>query len=82
MGNRRGKEVEGKLCNCYSYWIGFGYFFGIMSHPLQGWMVNALAHKYGGRNFNSSDDSRNNHFVALVAFGEGFQNNHHHQESH
>lgn len=61
-----------------SFWIGFGYFFGIMSHPLQGWMVNALAHKYGGRNFNSTDDSRNNHFVALVAFGEGFQNNHHH----
>ena len=58
--------------------IGLGYFLGIMSHPVQGWMVNALAHRYGGRNFNSNDNSRNNHFVALFVFGEGFQNNHHH----
>jgi len=61
-----------------SAWIGAAYFLGVMSHPVQGWMVNALAHSFGGRNFNSPDDSRNNHFVALVAFGEGFQNNHHH----
>jgi stearoyl-CoA desaturase (delta-9 desaturase) len=61
-----------------SAWIAVAYFLGIMSHPVQGWMVNALAHRYGGRNFNSPDDSRNNHFVALFVFGEGFQNNHHH----
>lgn len=61
-----------------SVWIGVAYFLGIMSHPVQGWMVNALAHSYGSRNFNISDDSRNNHFVALFVFGEGFQNNHHH----
>jgi stearoyl-CoA desaturase (delta-9 desaturase) len=60
-----------------SYMVGFGYFLGIMSHPVQGWMVNALAHRYGGKNFKTPDDSRNNHFVALLVFGEGFQNNHH-----
>ncbi len=57
--------------------IAAAYFFGIMGHPVQGWMVNALAHKYGGRNFETSDQSRNNFFVALFVFGEGFQNNHH-----
>lgn len=62
----------------HSYWVGAGYFLGIMGHPIQGWMVNALAHRYGGRNFSTPDDSRNNHLVALFVFGEGFQNNHHH----
>lgn len=57
--------------------IGVAYFLGIMSHPLQGWMVNALAHRFGGRNFEIDDDSRNNLFVAYFVFGEGLQNNHH-----
>ena len=61
-----------------SFFIGAAYWFGIMSHPLQGWMVNALAHKYGGRNFETPDDSRNNLLVGYFVFGEGYQNNHHH----
>jgi len=61
-----------------SIWVGAGYFLGIMGHPIQGWMVNALAHRFGSRNFNIPDDSRNNHLVALLVFGEGYQNNHHH----
>ncbi len=60
-----------------SYLIGAAYFFGIMSHPVQGWMVNSLAHKYGYRNFESGDNSKNNTMVSLLVFGEGFQNNHH-----
>jgi stearoyl-CoA desaturase (delta-9 desaturase) len=64
-----------------SIWAGAGYFLGIMGHPVQGWMVNALAHRYGSKNFVTSDDSRNNHLVALLVFGEGFQNNHHHYPS-
>lgn len=60
------------------YWfIGLAYFVGIMSHPVQGWMVNSLAHRYGYRNFDTDDNSRNNTWVAIAAFGEGFQNNHH-----
>jgi fatty-acid desaturase len=62
----------------YGAWLlGLCYFFGIMSHPIQGWMVNALGHSSGGRNFDTDDDSRNNHLVAWLVFGEGFQNNHH-----
>lgn len=57
--------------------VGAAYFLGIISHPLQGWMVNALAHSYGGRNFETNDNSRNNLFVGWFVFGEGFQNNHH-----
>jgi fatty-acid desaturase len=41
------------------------------------WMVNSLTHFWGGRRFATSDSSRNNWFVALLSFGEGWHNNHH-----
>ncbi|MSP24615.1 MAG: acyl-CoA desaturase [Myxococcales bacterium] len=62
----------------FGLWIlGGAYFFGIMSHPIEGWAVNALGHGVGGRNFNTPDDSRNNQLVGLLVAGEGYQNNHH-----
>jgi stearoyl-CoA desaturase (Delta-9 desaturase) len=41
------------------------------------WMVNSLTHFWGSRRFETRDDSRNNWFVALLSFGEGWHNNHH-----
>jgi stearoyl-CoA desaturase (delta-9 desaturase) len=41
------------------------------------WLVNSATHMWGGRRFNTRDDSRNNLFVALISFGEGWHNNHH-----
>ena len=41
------------------------------------WMVNSLTHFWGRRRFTTSDSSRNNWFVALLSFGEGWHNNHH-----
>lgn len=41
------------------------------------WMVNSLTHIWGARRFETRDDSRNNWFVALLSFGEGWHNNHH-----
>lgn len=61
----------------FSPFPGLGYFLGMMSHPVQGWMVNALAHKYGSENFKNGDHSKNNALVAFLVFGEGYQNNHH-----
>lgn len=60
-----------------SWLCGLGYFFGMMSHPIQGWMVNSFAHTSGYRNFKTSDRSTNNTVVTLLCFGEGLQNNHH-----
>ena len=57
--------------------LGVAYFLGMMSHPVQGAIVNALGHAWGGRNFDTPDNSRNNHLAALLILGEGFQNNHH-----
>lgn len=62
----------------FNAWLlGYAYFVGMMSHPVQGWLVNALGHAMGYRNFQVNDDSRNNTLVAWLCFGEGYQNNHH-----
>jgi stearoyl-CoA desaturase (delta-9 desaturase) len=41
------------------------------------WFVNSLAHVYGSQPYVTGDLSRNNPLVALLAFGEGWHNNHH-----
>ena len=40
--------------------------------------INSLAHQFGTRRFETRDDSRNNWMLALITFGEGWHNNHHH----
>lgn len=39
--------------------------------------INSLSHVWGSRRFDTDDDSRNNFWLALVTFGEGWHNNHH-----
>ena len=39
--------------------------------------INSLAHRFGNRRYPTKDDSRNNLWLALLTFGEGWHNNHH-----
>jgi stearoyl-CoA desaturase (delta-9 desaturase) len=39
--------------------------------------VNSICHMFGRQDYRSRDESRNNWFVALLVFGEGWHNNHH-----
>jgi stearoyl-CoA desaturase (delta-9 desaturase) len=39
--------------------------------------INSLAHVWGNQRFKTSDDSRNNFWLALITLGEGWHNNHH-----
>jgi stearoyl-CoA desaturase (delta-9 desaturase) len=55
----------------------WGVFFRVTMGWHATWMVNSLTHFWGRRRFATSDSSRNNWFVALVSFGEGWHNNHH-----
>ena len=41
------------------------------------WFVNSATHMWGYRNYETTDDSRNLWWVGLLAFGEGWHNNHH-----
>ena len=39
--------------------------------------INSLAHRFGTRRYATRDASRNNVWLALLTFGEGWHNNHH-----
>lgn len=41
------------------------------------WFVNSASHCWGTQTYNTGDLSRNNWWVGLLAFGEGWHNNHH-----
>ncbi|XP_062089868.1 palmitoyl-monogalactosyldiacylglycerol delta-7 desaturase, chloroplastic-like [Humulus lupulus] len=41
------------------------------------WLVNSACHVWGMQAWKTGDLSRNNWWVALLAFGEGWHNNHH-----
>jgi stearoyl-CoA desaturase (delta-9 desaturase) len=65
--------------------LGFGglsmFLWGICTRVVLGlhatWLVNSATHLWGKRRFRTRDDSRNNWWVALLTFGEGWHNNHH-----
>ncbi len=57
--------------------VGVAWYVGIATHPIQGGLINGLAHSQGYRNFATPDQSTNNLAVAALTYGEGFQNNHH-----
>ena len=39
--------------------------------------INSIAHRFGKRSYPTKDNSRNNFWLALLTFGEGWHNNHH-----
>ena len=41
------------------------------------WSVNSVCHSFGRREFETNDRSRNEWVVGMLAFGEGWHNNHH-----
>ena len=56
----------------------WGFFIStVLLHHVT-FTVNSLAHRFGRRRYATRDDSRNNWWIALLTFGEGWHNNHHH----
>jgi stearoyl-CoA desaturase (delta-9 desaturase) len=41
------------------------------------WLVNSATHMWGTQRFLTTDTSRNNFWIAILTFGEGWHNNHH-----
>ena len=41
------------------------------------WSINSVCHIWGSQPFDSHDESRNNAIFGILAFGEGWHNNHH-----
>jgi stearoyl-CoA desaturase (delta-9 desaturase) len=60
----------------WSY-VMWAVFFRVTFNFHATWLVNSATHMWGTRRFSTGDDSRNNWWVALLTFGEGWHNNHH-----
>ncbi len=65
-------------------WVGNGWSFVLWGVCLRlvvvyhvTWFVNSATHRFGYQTYESGDCSRNCWWVALLAFGEGWHNNHH-----
>ena len=54
-----------------------GFFWSTVLTWHGTFLINSLAHVFGKRRFETSDDSRNNPLLALITLGEGWHNNHH-----
>jgi len=55
-------------------WLGC---FRIVLTLHTSWGINSLGHRFGYRNFETADDSRNNVLLSVLTGGEGYHNNHH-----
>jgi len=67
--------------NYHEAWgfVTWGIFVRLAALYHATWLVNSAAHKWGTNDNKLADLSKNNWFVGLVAFGEGWHNNHHAQ---
>jgi fatty-acid desaturase len=65
--------------DAYTGWsfVFWGMFVRLIYVLHVTWMVNSASHMWGYRNYETTDDSRNLWWVGLLAFGEGWHNNHH-----
>lgn len=57
--------------------VVWGYVIPTVALMHVTFMVNSLSHRIGHRRFSTADGSRNNTWLALLTFGEGWHNNHH-----
>ncbi len=58
-------------------WLVWGLFVRTAFVYHVTWLVNSAAHLWGYQSYNTNEGSRNNWWVALLSYGEGWHNNHH-----
>ena len=86
--DRLGNMHTVRLCFCVLYTLfyvccapSFWFFALLPIHflmgPIHGAFVNWCGHKYGYRNYDTPDHSKNTFIWDLLFVGETFQNNHH-----
>jgi stearoyl-CoA desaturase (delta-9 desaturase) len=71
--------VSGVLLFAFGGWpmLMWGVFLRVTLGWHATWLVNSATHMWGTRRFETTDDSTNNAFVAIITWGEGWHNNHH-----
>ena len=58
-------------------WLVWGFFFRATFVYHITWFVNSAAHLWGYQSYQTNEGSRDNWWVALLSYGEGWHNNHH-----
>ena len=58
-------------------WLVWGMFARLVFVYHVTWLVNSASHLWGYQTYNTNEGSRNNWWVALISYGEGWHNNHH-----
>jgi stearoyl-CoA desaturase (delta-9 desaturase) len=58
-------------------WLVWGSFARLVYTYHTTWLVNSMSHSNGYRTYRTSDRSTNSWWVAILAWGEGWHNNHH-----
>ncbi len=58
-------------------WLTWGFLVPTVALYHGTFSVNSITHLFGKRRFDTNDESRNNAWIALITFGEGWHNNHH-----
>lgn len=58
-------------------WLVWGFFVRTVLLLHSTWLVNSATHTWGARPYATRDTSTNLWWVAIVAYGEGWHNNHH-----
>lgn len=58
--------------------LTWGFFVSTVLVHHSTYSANSIGHLFGSRRFNTRDGSHNNFIVALLTFGDGWHNNHHH----
>jgi stearoyl-CoA desaturase (delta-9 desaturase) len=71
------------LCLLIGGWTGlvWGFFVSTVLVYHATFTINSLSHLIGRQRYATADASRNNLFLALLTFGEGWHNNHHRYQS-
>jgi len=75
--------VLGFLVWLFAGWSGLvvGFFWSTVAVWHATFTINSLSHVFGKQRYLTGDTSRNNVWLALLTFGEGWHNNHHHYQS-
>lgn len=74
LGQQRGFDWHSAIS-----FVTWGIFVRLVVVYHITWFVNSATHKWGSRPNKTTDESRNNWWVGILAFGEGWHNNHHAQ---
>ncbi|MBI4341213.1 MAG: fatty acid desaturase [Candidatus Omnitrophica bacterium] len=57
--------------------LAWGFFLRLVFVYHGTWLVNSASHLWGYQSYETNEGSRNNWWVALLSYGEGWHNNHH-----